>query len=201
MRRIFVGLDEAGRGPVAGPVAVAAIVVAPKFKNQLLKKKTQVPLRDSKKLSRKQRELWFAHLTQLKKKKKINFSVSLVGAPTIDRIGIVRAIKRALSRTVNRIGVPKRSRLLLDGSLIANKKYINQRTIIRGDEKIPIIMLASIIAKVRRDRYMYTMAKKYPEYDFHEHVGYGTKKHYKKIQKYGLSALHRSSFLKSRINT
>jgi ribonuclease HII len=116
----------------------------------------------------------------------------------IDRIGIAPCIRIALARVIDRLNVsPRKVRVYLDGGLKAPKHYINQETVIKGDEKIPAISLASIVAKVTRDRYMFRMASRYPGYGFEKHVGYGTKAHYGAIRKIGLTPLHRRYFLKN----
>ena len=193
--KIVIGIDEVGRGPIAGPVTVCAL----QLKVESLKLKVvQIPLRDSKKLSRVQRELWFAQIKMWQREGKCDFCVSSVSAQTIDRIGIVPAINRALTRSLGvlhiRHGVYE-VQILLDGGLRAPKEFKKQKTIIKGDEKEPAIALASIVAKVTRDRHMTRMAKRFPEYGFDSHVGYGTRAHYSAIKQHGLSPLHRKTFL------
>ncbi|MBU1091920.1 ribonuclease HII [Patescibacteria group bacterium] len=205
---IMVGIDEAGRGPLAGPVAVAAVAATSnkkqvtrnkqspnlKFKNSKLFKN----IKDSKKLSAKQREEWTEII-----KNNFECKVAMVGAETIDRIGINRAIKLAIARVLRKIlcditsaTAPTISHLvLLDGLLHAPKRY-NQKTIIKGDEKIPLISAASIIAKVARDKKMMCFHKNNSEYCFDRHKGYGTKLHYKMIKKNGISPIHRKTYLK-----
>jgi ribonuclease HII len=113
----------------------------------------------------------------------------------IDRIGIQQAIKRALNRCLTKLGAdPRNTLIVLDGGLYAPTVYM-QRTIIRGDATIPVIAYASIVAKVTRDNYMKRMAKKYPQYGFERHVGYGTEAHIRAIKRYGITPLHRESFL------
>jgi len=180
---IVVGIDEAGRGPLAGPIAVAGVASTSRRKN--LK-----GIRDSKKLSAKKREEWREIL-----RKNFDCQSVLVGAKIIDKIGISRAAKMAV------VGVLKKfSRrpdlVLMDGSLFA-PNYYNQQTIIKGDEKIPLISAASIIAKTRRDSHMLRLHKKFPQYCFDRHKGYGTKLHYKMLKKHGFCPFHRRSFLKN----
>ncbi len=193
----IVGIDEVGRGPIAGPVAVGAVSV----KSDILAKngkKMLKGIKDSKKLTEKQREKWFAKMEEWAKEGKIGFAVSFENSKTIDRIGISKSIKRAIEKSLKKLKLPpKKSKVLLDGSLKAPKEYKNQKTIIRGDEKIPIISLASIAAKVLRDRMMVKLGKKYPQYGFERHKGYGTKNHYENLEKYGLFYPHRKSFLKN----
>lgn len=191
-----VGVDEAGRGPLAGPVSVAAVALMARVPLDI--GMSRGTLKDSKQLSEKKRGQWFEWLRGKQKSGRIKFTASLVGEKTIDRIGIVKAVKIGIGRCLKRLDLkPEQCRVLLDGNLAAPKVYRNQKTIIRGDEKIPLIMLASIIAKVRRDRRMIKLARVYPDYNFETHKGYGTRAHYRALNRYGLSPLHRRSFLKN----
>lgn len=193
----IIGIDEAGRGPIAGPVAVgAASVKAEIFEKE--GKKMFKGIKDSKKLTEKQREKWFGKMEEWKKEGKIDFAVSYESPQTIDAIGIVKSIKRALGNSIKKLAIkPDNASVLLDGGLKAPEAYKNQKTIIRGDEKEPIIALASIAAKVLRDSIMVKLGKKYPKYGFETHKGYGTKFHYKNLEKHGPFSPHRKSFLKS----
>ena len=197
-----IGIDEVGRGALAGPVIVAALALPRKFKS----KKSKTPLRDSKKLSARQREIWLDFI----KKQKIPYATANASPKIIDKINISNAANltagRALKKllTNNRQLTTNNCKVCLDGGLYINKLTINNlrpttknfktTTIIKGDEKIPAISLASIVAKVSRDRYMKKLHKKYPRYDFINNVGYGVKKHVKAIKKYGLSSVHRRTF-------
>lgn len=190
MRCYIVGIDEAGRGPLAGPVTLAYVACPARIFRRNFK-----GIKDSKKLTLRKREEWFWHL---KNHPQLLFGAASVGPTTIDRRGISRAIKIAIRRCLKKLNyqLPTANyKLLLDGSLFAPPEY-PQKTIIKGDEKIPIIAAASIIAKVTRDRKMIRLAKKFPKYGFHIHKGYGTKTHMKLIKKHGLSDLHRRSFCK-----
>ncbi len=193
----IIGIDEVGRGPIAGPVCVGSFM----SKVESLKSKargTRLPLRDSKKLTREQREAWFKIIKLWKKEGKCDFAVSYVGALQIDKIGLSKSIQKALNFSLMKLIKPRANQLvLLDGGLHAPKEFKNQKTIIKGDEKELAIMFASIVAKVHRDRLMLRHAKKFPKYGFENHVGYGTKAHYKAIKKHGLTPLHRRSFLKN----
>ena len=190
----ILGVDEAGRGPLAGPVAVAVIAV--REGHPVLRKLRGV--RDSKKLSERQREAWFAHIRNWSGQGSLRYAISFSSAGVIDKRGIVKAVAAALARAVRRLGVPpKKSRILLDGSLYAPSEFIFQKTIIGGDEKVRIIALASIVAKVMRDRRMKRLARKYPEYGFDVHKGYGSKAHIAHIRRHGLSDVHRQSFCKN----
>ena len=156
------------------------------------------PLRDSKKLSKKQREEWFVYLKQEKEKGNCDFAVSMVSAEWIDKVGIVRAITKALNASLVKI-VDERDEVsvYLDGGLKAPEQFKHQQTIIKGDVLHPVISCASIVAKVTRDKLMYDYAKEYSEYGFENHVGYGTKAHYEAIKKHGVTVLHRKTFLKN----
>lgn len=187
----LIGIDEVGRGPIAGPVAVGAFVFLVSGASSYFK-----GVRESKQLKGEKREEWFGRILEMKKKGLINFEVTFQSEKVIDKKGISFAIKRALKISLKKLKInPKKAHILLDGGLKAPEEYTNQKTIIKGDEKEKVIALASICAKVLRDRYMRKMAKKYPEYGFDIHKGYGTRKHYKTIEKHGLTDLHRRSFL------
>jgi ribonuclease HII len=188
----IVGVDEAGRGPLAGPVSVGVVSIP--IKTKLLLE----GLTDSKKLSEKKREEWFQKIQEWNREGKLQYAVSLVSSSIIDKKGIVFAINLGMSRCVRKLGVkPKQTLVLLDGSLHAPKEFLHQRTIIKGDEKISVISLASIVAKVTRDRYMVKLAMKYPEYAFDVHKGYGTLIHRMAIKKSGISKIHRKTFLRN----
>jgi ribonuclease HII len=200
-KKYIVGIDEVGRGPIAGPVAVCAFVTSSGRNHDLLwefSRVNKVPLRDSKKLSKKQREKWFEFLQFEKEQGRCNFAVSLVSAEWIDKVGIVRAIQKALDASITKLNLDKEKvEVMLDGGLKAPKEYIHQQTIIKGDELHPGISCASIIAKVSRDNLMEKYGEEFPEYGFENHAGYGTKAHYEAIKKHGMIALHRRSFLKN----
>lgn len=190
-----VGIDEAGRGPLAGPIAVGAVMVS----YGQLKEFTVFfrGVKDSKKLSAQKREIWFKKLETAEQAGMIRFCVSFSGSGTIDKRGISYATSRAIFSTLSRLPCPQeQSLILLDGGLRAPEHYRAQKTIIRGDEKIMIISLASIAAKVLRDRLMDKFSREYPDYGFEEHKGYGTTEHFKRIRKHGLSKIHRKSFLR-----
>ncbi|KND49068.1 MAG: ribonuclease HII [Parcubacteria bacterium C7867-005] len=190
--KYLVGIDEAGRGPLAGPVAVGVVRINSKFDKKFFR-----GIRDSKKLTSKDRAMWFARTKGLKKEKKLDFAVSLISEKVIDKRGIVYAINLGMSKCLRKLRVKITSQIFLDGSLHAPKEFKKQKTIIRGDEKIPVISLASVCAKETRDRYMERLGKKYPQYSFEVHKGYGTLLHRQNIKKYGLSKSHRKSFTKN----
>lgn len=186
----IIGIDEAGRGPIAGPVSVGTVMIPQDFDPAFFS-----GIRDSKQLSEEKREEWFA---KMKSHPGIHIAVSLVGASHIDTRGIVSAVKVAMRRNLNELTSdidPNTILILLDGSLYAPKEFLHQETIIKGDEKIPVISLASIAAKVTRDRHMVRLGKKHPEYGFDQHKGYGTKEHYRNLKKHGRLDIHRASFL------
>lgn len=194
----LVGVDEAGRGPLAGPVAVGVVLVASDFDWDYLS-----GVDDSKRLKPEDREAIFRLTQKLKREGKLNYAVSMVSAAVIDKIGIVPAIHLAMSRALKKVtaSTVPRSDLgtvmaKLDGGLKAPVEYKNQETIIKGDAKEKVIGLASVMAKVTRDRYMSRVAQK-PElmvYDFAQHKGYGTKAHRQAIKEQGLSVEHRRCF-------
>lgn len=193
MTRWLIGVDEAGRGPLAGPVAIGIVAVPRGFSVR----KIFPGLKDSKEISLTKREEFYKMLKERAKAGELKFCVRYSGAVTIDRLGLTRAVRRATWRGVRALAPkPAGVRVLLDGLLYAPKEY-EQKTIIGGDEQEPLIMLASIIAKVRRDRLMCRIALRYPGYEFEEHKGYGTKAHERAIKKLGLSEIHRRSFCSS----
>jgi ribonuclease HII len=196
----IIGIDEVGRGPIAGPVAVCAFMCSLDFTQKITEKLPK--LRDSKKLSKLQREKWFAYLKDQKVKGLCDFAVSYVSAENIDTFGISKAIKKALETSLFNITTkanpainPDQVSVYLDGGLKAPPEFIHQETIIRGDELHPVISFASIVAKVSRDHVMCLFAKEYPNYSFEKHSGYGTASHYAAIKTHGLTPIHRRSFI------
>jgi len=191
--RSVIGVDEAGRGPLAGPVSVGVVAVPEGFDVA-----REFPgVADSKKLSEKKREKIFEMLQARVAFGDARFVVEFESAESIDREGIAVVIRRAVARGVRSLSPNDGltiSIIRLDGGLKAPPEY-EQETIINGDELVPLISLASIAAKVSRDRLMLELAKEYPEYNFEKHKGYGTKAHYEALKKYGLCAIHRRSFI------
>lgn len=192
-----IGVDEAGRGALAGPVVVAAVAIPKGFKYRV----NGLPkLKDSKKLSHTQRELWYRYLLKVKG---VSLRSSRVYQNQIDRGNITKSANLAASRAVegvsNDTGKGLGSfKILLDGGLYLGSAKHNQvraTTLVRGDERIVAIKLASIVAKVRRDRYMKKLHLRYPEYDFATHKGYGTKRHFRALKKFGISKAHRLTYL------
>jgi ribonuclease HII len=155
-------------------------------------------LKDSKKLTEKKRLGIMEQLPVLVDEGSVVFGIGEVSAEELDAVGLSLAINNALAEALTKVhskGVSKESFIFLDGSLKADEKYA-QETIIKGDEKVPEIALASIIAKTHRDIFMKKIGEAYPKYGFEKHVGYGTKAHYLAIKEHGLTPLHRKSFLK-----
>lgn len=188
--KYVVGIDEAGRGPLAGPVAIGAVKISTGSSKNFFK-----GIKDSKKLSRSDRELWFALALEARKVGSLDFSVSLVSERVIDRKGISYAIRLGIKRVLRTLEVAEDSQVFLDGGIKAPEKFKHQLTVIRGDEKIPIISLASIMAKVIRDKKMVKFSKKFPKFSFDVHKGYGTLLHREAIRRYGPTSIHRQSFL------
>lgn len=194
--RFLVGIDEVGRGPLAGPVSVCFVSCEAKIYKKL-KRDRRLPVfgKDSKKLSREEREKYSKILKLLFREGKISYSINHISNKIIDSKGISFAIKQAVILGVKKLKLnPKNCEVLLDGGLKAPQEFKKQKTIIKGDEKEKIIAWASILAKVSRDRLMLKAHKKYPKYGFKKHKGYGTEAHRKMIEKHGLSLFHRRSF-------
>ena len=179
--RVIAGIDEAGRGPLAGPVVASAVVFPVEKVKEFIK--------DSKKLSEKAREKVFDYVT---KKAKV-YSIGIVDEREIDRINIYRATMKAMIEAVKSLKL-KPDLLLIDGNMMLNEVSIKQRAIIDGDNLSFSIAAASIIAKVTRDRIMREYDKIYPQYGFAKHKGYGTEEHYRALERYGPCNIHRRSF-------
>ena len=179
---IICGVDEAGRGPLAGPVCAAAVILPRALEIE--------GLNDSKKLSEKKREELFAVITS----RAIAYGIAFAEVEEIERLNILEATFIAMNRAIGKLCV-KPELALIDGN--RNKGIsMPSRCVVGGDGKCADIAAASILAKVTRDRYMYEMAEKYPEYGFEAHKGYGTKAHYAAIREHGPSPIHRMSFLR-----
>jgi ribonuclease HII len=187
-RELRIGIDEVGRGPLAGPLTVGAVGASGNIRVW----RVLEGIKDSKQLTPQQREEWYKKI-----KSESRFLISCVSLPPIfiDKRGMALSLRVAVERCLRRLSIEQsKCRILLDGGLRAPKIYTNQLTIIRGDESEPLIAAASIIAKVTRDRYMVRMHKKYPKYGFASHKGYGTRAHFAAIRKNGFSILHRKTF-------
>ncbi len=180
---VICGVDEAGRGPLAGPLFAAAVILPAGLED--------IGLNDSKKLTEKKRELLF----DLIKEKAVAYSIASADENEIDRLNILHATYLAMKRAVD--GLSLRPDLaLIDGNRKPNTG-VEEITIVKGDSKSISIAAASILAKVSRDRYMLELDKLYPEYEFAKHKGYPTALHYAKIKEHGISPVHRLSFLKN----
>lgn len=185
--KYVIGIDEAGRGPLAGPLTIAAVVCPQNVARSVFFR----GIKDSKTSTTKQRKEWYF---KMKKHPKIKFATTSIGPKLIDRYGLTKATYICTSRLLYRMGKPKH-KLLLDGGLKAPINY-NQQTYKGGDQYIPIITAASVIAKYTRDKKMERLSKDFPKYEFYRHKAYGTLLHRKLIKKHGLSTIHRRSFCK-----
>ncbi len=179
---IICGIDEAGRGPLAGPVYAAAVILPPDCVID--------GLNDSKKLTEKKREKLFDEI----KEKALAYGIASADEKEIDEINILNATFLAMKRAVDSLSV-KPNLALIDGNQKPHTG-IEEVTVVKGDAKSMSIAAASVLAKVSRDRFMLDMAEKYPQYEFERHKGYGTKLHYEKIAQYGVCEIHRRTFLK-----
>ncbi len=199
IQKYTIGIDEVGRGPLAGPVAVGAVLIYAEHYKKVTK---LFPVtKDSKKLSAKKREEWLVKIREAEELGLLVATVAFVSSSIIDKKGVVQSIRTALAKTLATLeslhrGTLCSAKVLLDGGLRAPAHYKNQETIIKGDEKELVIALASIVAKVTRDALMVKLGKKFPVYGFEQHKGYGTRAHYAAIKKHGITPHHRKSFLK-----
>jgi len=185
--RYIIGIDEAGRGPLAGPVTVGAVLLP---RDMLL---DQYPGgKDSKRMSVRAREEWFERIS---KNPSIRIGSAHASHRSIDTHGIVESVRRALHRAIRKLDAdPNTCHVVLDGLLMAPPAYTSQETIVKGDSLEIPIMLASIVAKVTRDRLMQRAGRTYPEYGFERHKGYATPEHIEMIRTHGLSDIHRESY-------
>ncbi len=202
--KFIVGIDEVGRGALAGPVVVAAALVPASGKG--IRSRTLGVLKDSKKLTAERREAWVRHF---KRGTAVSFALARVYPRGIERINISAAANVAAQRAFDRLLRDKKHarsphvKIFLDGGLFlgndtgAPRDMGNIKTVIKGDEKIRAVAVASIIAKVSRDRFMSRLAKRHPMYGFEVHKGYATKDHRKAIRVHGPSKAHRLTFLGS----
>ena len=180
--RVLCGVDEAGRGPLAGPVCAAAVILPRGIEI--------VGLNDSKKLSEKRRE----ELYDVICKEAISYGIAFADVGEIETLNILEATFIAMNRAIAKLS-PVPELALIDGNRTKGIS-LPARAVVKGDGKCADIAAASILAKVTRDRYMLEMAEKYPEYHFEKHKGYGTKAHYEALREYGPSPIHRMSFLR-----
>lgn len=178
---ILAGVDEAGRGPLAGPVVVAAVI---------LEKDTNIlGIDDSKKISEKKREELYEEIIN----KALAYNIVVISEKEIDQKNILNATKDGTKKALEGLSI------IPDGAVLDALKDIDidipYASVIKGDSKSYLVAAASILAKVHRDRIMKELSKKYPEYGFEKHKGYGTKMHYEALKKYGISKVHRKSFV------
>lgn len=176
----IAGVDEVGRGCLAGPVVAAAVILDP---NRPIK-----GLRDSKKLSAKKRD----ELAEEIKEKALAWSVAAMGPEVIDKINILQATLEAMKAAVEKLPVEP-DFVQVDGNKLPKWKWLSE-AVVKGDDKVEWISAASIIAKTTRDAYMCKIAKLYPQYGFEHHVGYGTAEHIKALKAYGPTPIHRKTF-------
>jgi ribonuclease HII len=201
-KKYLIGIDEVGRGSLAGPVTVGAVAIS----NDLKLTTGNQQLKDSKKLTAKQREEWFRYI---KNHPDIFYVIAHVYPSVIDRINITQAANLAATRALLKLltcsKLPNyqitQLSVYLDGGLYIDKTLLETdnlqlRTVVRGDEKYSCVKLASIIAKVTRDKYMTRKHRIFPQYCFNNHKGYGTRRHRQAIKKHGSSLVHRLTFLK-----
>lgn len=178
------GIDEAGRGPLAGPVVVAAVIMP---RNSMIE-----GVNDSKKVSEKKREALYEQILQ----EAISYGIGIIDQKEIDNINILNATKKGLTTAVQALTV-RPDRIIVDALEHIDTCHIPYTSIIKGDAKCYSIAAASIIAKVTRDRIMRQWDEIYPKYGFAKHKGYGTKAHIEAIKEYGLTPIHRLSFVKN----
>lgn len=177
--QLIAGIDEVGRGPLAGPVVAAAVILPKDFR--------LLGLDDSKKLSEEKREEFYLQITE----QATAFGIGVISAEEIDRINIYEATKKAMLAAIQEL--PIKPEFLLIDAMKLETPYPFE-SIIKGDGKSISIAAASIVAKVTRDRYMKELDKAYPPYQFHKNMGYGTKEHLKALKEYGYTPFHRKSF-------
>ena len=177
------GVDEAGRGPLAGPVCAAAVILDPS--------KSIEGINDSKKLSEKKREA----LYDVIKEQALAYGIAFASVEEIEEHNILNATYLAMLRAIENLNI-KADYALIDGNRVPKGISIECETVVKGDAKSMSIAAASILAKVTRDKLLYEYDEKYPEYGFAKHKGYGTAEHMDAIRKYGMTEVHRPSFLK-----
>ena len=181
---VLCGVDEVGRGPLCGPVCVAAVILDPANPIE--------GLNDSKKLSEKKREALFPEIKQ----KALAYHVVMVGPETIDELNILRATMLGMKQAVEGLSIQPEY-VLIDGNRCPELS-VPCEAVVKGDAKSASISAASILAKVSRDHYMEKLAQEYPQYQLQKHKGYPTKEHYALLNQYGVAPIYRKSFLKKR---
>lgn len=199
-RQLVVGVDEVGRGPIAGPVTVGAFACSRSILKKLVaraEKFVGCTLRDSKKLTPARRALFAIFIHEAARDGLCSIRVVSRSAALIDSKGIAPCIRACAATCIRSVAPdPKSADILLDAGLRAPEEYDSQIAIVKGDEKEAVIAFASIIAKENRDSYMRKLAKKISVYGFDAHVGYGTRAHYAALEIHGFHPEHRKSFLK-----
>ena len=184
-----IGLDEVGRGPLAGPVISCGCC----FKNYTIQKDFYNLIGDSKKLSEKKRLLSFKFLQNLKKEGIIDYHLGIANVEEIDRLNILEATKLSMKRVVDKFNL-QNAYLIIDGNFSLNYKLYKEQSIIKGDDKSLSIAAASIIAKVHRDRLMKKLSIQYQHFGWEKNAGYGTKMHIENIHRLGPTIHHRKTF-------
>ncbi len=181
--KVICGVDEAGRGPLAGPVCAAAVILPDGLEIE--------GLNDSKKLTEAKREKLFDVIIE----KAVSYSVAFGTVEEIEEYNILNATFLAMNRAIEGLDIEP-DYALIDGNRVPKNIKIECETVVKGDAKSASIAAASVLAKVTRDRLLLRYAEKYPEYSFEKHKGYGTAVHYEAVRKYGLCPVHRPSFFK-----
>ena len=191
--KYHIGIDEVGRGPLAGPMTICAFAMLESDLHLL----ESIGVKDSKQLSEQKRILVVQKINELKDAGHCVYQISSISSHVIDRKGLTKSAKIAIASVLQRLNIhPEHADIYLDGSLYAPESYFRQHTVIGGDGKVPVISCASCLAKVHRDNLMDKYDLKFPGYGFLDHKGYGTPDHYKAIRKHGLTEIHRRSFLR-----
>ena len=186
---VVVGIDEAGRGPWVGPVVAGAVFFVKKEVNPYLLEN----LNDSKKISKKKREILYDLLLEEQNKGNVKIGIGEASSKEIDELNILNATFLAMKRALEKCEV-KPSMVLIDGNRVPKNFEFSAKAIIKGDAKSYSISAASIVAKVYRDKLMEEMSVKYPNYGFENNAGYGTKEHIEALKKYGITPEHRMSY-------
>ena len=184
-----VGIDEVGRGPLAGPVVSCASI----FLDYKIDKLTLLSINDSKKLTLNKRNFAYELIKELKNQKKFNYSLGVASVKEIEKFNILEATKISMKRALKNLNY-KKGTLIIDGNINLDLDNFENHTITKGDQKSYTIAAASIIAKTHRDRYMFLLSKKYPSYKWDKNSGYGTKKHIEQIRLIGITKHHRRTF-------
>ena len=184
-----IGIDEVGRGPLAGPVVSCAFI----FFDISMNNEELIFINDSKKLSLKKRIEAIKKISKLKSLKKIKYKLGMASVEEIDKFNILQATKLSMQRAVKKLKLPP-TQLIIDGAIDLQLKNYPSQSVIKGDQKSYSIAAASIVAKIHRDRYMNFLSYKHPSYGWSSNAGYGTKKHIEEIYRKGITSHHRKSF-------